>query len=72
MTVSDLDARRAWVAASGRCTFCKEFLADDETTGQSVFTGQLAHIVGATTEKGSPRTASWMPLTQRALPYDQP
>jgi hypothetical protein len=61
-------ARRVWVAAGGRCTFCKEFLADDETTGQSVFTGQLAHIVGATAEKKSPRGASSMPLTQRALP----
>ncbi|ORM35531.1 SAVED domain-containing protein [Williamsia sp. 1135] len=70
VTVGDLDARRVWVAAGGRCTFCKEFLADDETTGQSVFTGQLAHIIGATTEKGSPRGASSMPLTQRALPHN--
>lgn len=68
VNVSDLDARRVWVAAGGRCTFCKEFLADDETTGQPVFTGQLAHIVGATAEKKSPRGASPMPLTQRALP----
>lgn len=70
VTVSDLDARRVWVAAGGRCTFCKEFLADDKTTGQSVFTGQLAHIVGATTEKGSPRGANSMPLAQRALPHN--
>lgn len=70
VAVSDLTVRRVWVAAGGRCTFCKEFLADDETTGQSVFTGQLAHIVGATTEKGSPRGESSMPLTQRALPHN--
>lgn len=68
--VNDLDARRVWVAAGGRCTFCKEFLAEDETTGQAVFTGQLAHIVGATTEKGSPRGESAMPLPQRALPQN--
>jgi hypothetical protein len=55
VAVSDLDARRVWVASGGRCTFCKEFLAEDETTGQPVYTGQLAHIVGATAEKGSPR-----------------
>ncbi|MBC2644769.1 MULTISPECIES: SAVED domain-containing protein [unclassified Rhodococcus (in: high G+C Gram-positive bacteria)] len=68
VNVGDLDARRVWVAAGGRCTFCKEFLAEDETTGQSVFTGQLAHIVGATEEKGSPRGKSSKTLEQRALP----
>jgi len=66
--VSDLDARRVWVAAGGRCTFCKEFLAEDQTTGQSVFTGQLAHIVGATEAKGSPRGKSSRSLKERALP----
>lgn len=70
VTVSDLNARRVWVAAGGRCTFCKEFLAEDEATGQSVLTGQLAHIVGATTGKGSPRGESSMPLPQRALPHN--
>lgn len=68
VTVNDLDARRVWVAAGGRCTFCKEFLAEDETTGQSVFTGQLAHIVGATTEKGSPRGNSSKTPRERAQP----
>lgn len=67
VAVSDLTIRRVWVAAGGRCTFCKEFLADDETTGQAVFTGQLAHIVGATTEKGSPRGQSAMLSADRAL-----
>jgi len=66
--VTDLDARRVWVAAGGRCTFCKEFLAEDETTGQSVFTGQLAHIVGATAEKKSPRGTSAKTLEERAQP----
>ncbi|MCA4131297.1 SAVED domain-containing protein [Arthrobacter sp. M4] len=68
VAVSDIDVRRVWVAAGGRCTFCKEFLAEDETTGQSVFTGQLAHIVGATTEEGSPRGKSDKTLKERALP----
>lgn len=66
--VDDLDARRVWVAAGGRCTFCKEFLADDENTGQAVFTGQLAHIVGATEEQGSPRGKSLKTMEQRAQP----
>ncbi|MEP9415835.1 SAVED domain-containing protein [Gordonia sp. VNQ95] len=68
VAVRDLDARRVWVDAGGRCTFCKEFLADNETTGQSVFTGQLAHIVGATAEKGSPRGQSAKTPQERALP----
>lgn len=68
VAVSDIDVRRVWVAAGGRCTFCKEFLAEDETTGQSVFTGQLAHIVGATTEEGSPRGKSDKTLKERAQP----
>lgn len=66
VAVKDLDARRVWVAAGGRCTFCKEFLAEDETTGQPVFTGQLAHIVGATPEKKSPRGKSAKTLEERA------
>lgn len=66
--VSDLDARRVWVAAGGRCTFCKEFIAEDETTSQAVFVGQLAHIVGATAEEGSPRGKSALPLEDRARP----
>lgn len=68
VAVSDLAARRVWVAAGGRCTFCKEFLAEDETTGQPVYTGQLAHIVGATPEKGSPRGKSSKTLRERAQP----
>lgn len=68
VAVSELDARRVWVAAGGRCTFCKEFVAGDETTGQSVFTGQLAHIVGATTGKKSPRGKSDRSPAERALP----
>lgn len=66
--VSDLDARRVWVAAGGRCTFCKEFLAEDATTGQAVFTGQLAHVVGATEQPGSPRGKSSKTRAERALP----
>lgn len=66
--VSDLDARRVWVAAGGRCTFCKEFIAEDDTTSQAVFVGQLAHIVGATEEEGSPRGKSTLPLEDRARP----
>lgn len=66
--VTNLDARRVWVAAGGRCTFCKEFLAENETTSQAVFVGQLAHIVGATDAKGSPRGQSFKTTHERAKP----
>ncbi len=68
VAVKDLDARRVWVAAGGRCSFCKEFLAEDEITGQSVYTGQLAHIVGATAQKNSPRGESTKTTKDRAQP----
>lgn len=68
VAVNELDARRVWVAAGGRCTFCKEFLAEDETTGQSVYTGQLAHIVGATVQNKSPRGNSTKTPRERAHP----
>ena len=54
-TVSERVARRVWVAAGGRCTICNRYLLDDETTGQDVMIGQLAHIVGWSTADGSPR-----------------
>lgn len=54
-TVPERIARRVWVAAGGRCTICNRYLLDDETTGQDVMIGQLAHIVGWSTADGSPR-----------------
>lgn len=54
-TVAERVARRVWVAAGGRCTICNRYLLDDETTGQDVMIGQLAHIVGWSTADGSPR-----------------
>jgi hypothetical protein len=51
-------ARRVWIAAGGRCTICNRYLLDDETTGQDVMIGQLAHIVGWSTAAGSPRGAA--------------
>ncbi len=70
--------RRVWVAAGGRCTFCNRWLLDDETTGQPIFIGQLAHVVGWDTSAGSPRGADQLPMADRngadnlmLLCYDQ-
>lgn len=54
-----------WVAAGGRCTFCNRWLLDDEITGQPVFIGQLAHIVGWDTTEGSPRGSDPMSVDCR-------
>lgn len=77
-TVSERVARRVWIAAGGRCTICNRWLLDDETTGQDVTIGQLAHIVGRSTADGSPRGAEDLAVELRneagnlmLLCYDQ-
>lgn len=77
-TIADGVARRVWVAAGGRCTMCNRYLLDDEHTGAPVSIGQLAHIVGWTTSKGSPRSDDPLNVTNRndeanllLLCYDQ-
>lgn len=64
-SIPEAVARRVWVAAGGRCTFCNRWLLDDETTGQPVFIGQLAHVVGWDTTAGSPRGCDPLPVTDR-------
>lgn len=63
--ITEAVARRVWVAAGGRCTFCSRWLLDDETTGQPVFIGQLAHVVGWDTAAGSPRGSDPLPASDR-------
>lgn len=76
--VSVRTALRVWTAAGGRCEMCNRRLSDDEYTGAEVSVGQLAHIVGWSTAKGSPRGADELPSDQRneaenlmLLCYDQ-
>ncbi len=64
-TIREPVARRVWVAAGGRCTFCNRWLLDEEHTGEPVFIGQLAHIVGWDTTKGSPRGSDSMDVHDR-------
>lgn len=77
-SISEPVARRVWIAAGGRCTFCNRWLLDDDTTGQPVFIGQLAHVVGWDTTAGSPRGTEPLPIADRngadnlmLLCYDQ-
>lgn len=76
--IPEATARRVWIAAGGRCTFCGRNLLWDETTGKQVLIGQLAHIVGATQGKKSPRGTFALPWRRRheaenlmLLCYDQ-
>lgn len=64
-TIPEAVAKRVWIAAGGRCTFCKKHLLVDEVTGQDVMIGQLAHIAGWTDASGSPRGDSAVPLRDR-------
>ncbi len=64
-TIREPVARRVWVAAGGRCTFCNRWLLDEEHTGEPVFIGQLAHIVGWDTTKGSPRGSDSLDVHER-------
>lgn len=77
-TISETVARRVWVAAGGRCTMCNRYLLSDEHTGAPISIGQLAHIVGWTTSKGSPRGDDPLDVAERndeanlmLLCYDQ-
>jgi hypothetical protein len=64
-TVPEAVARQVWVAAGGRCTICNRYLLADNTTGQEVPIGQLAHIVGWSTAPGSPRGDHELPVEHR-------
>lgn len=66
ISVNESVVRRVWVAAGGRCTICNTLVVENDMTGQPVFTGELAHIVGATAGSGSPRGNDPMGLPQRA------
>lgn len=64
-SIPDPVARRVWIAAGGRCTFCGKNLLIDEVTGEEVSIGQLAHIVGWSTASGSPRGDDGLPPGER-------
>lgn len=77
-TIPQPVALRVWAAAGGRCTMCNRYLLSDDHTGNDIFIGQMAHIVGWQKTDGSPRSEDDLPLDQRnsadnlmLLCYDQ-
>lgn len=57
---------RIWAAAAGRCVLCSAYLLDDQAYYRTVKTGQVAHIVGATSGRNSPRGESDLSGPERA------
>jgi hypothetical protein len=53
-----------WIRAGGRCAICKKFLLDDRH-GEVVPIGEVAHNVGRSRSKRSPRGQDPLPLDQR-------
>lgn len=45
--MTEAERRKVWVKAGGRCTLCKAHLLEGGLTGQEVFVGEGAHIVGS-------------------------
>jgi hypothetical protein len=53
--MSEIERRKLWVRAGGRCTLCKTYLLEGPLTAKNVAIGEGAHIVGQQATSGSPR-----------------
>lgn len=60
----DWEQAEIWIRAGGRCAICKKFLLDDRH-GEVVPIGEVAHNVGRSRSKRSPRGQDPLPLDQR-------
>jgi hypothetical protein len=59
--LSDMERRKVWVRAGGRCTLCKRYLLEGGLTWQEVPLGDGAHIVGQKRSADSPRGLDPLP-----------
>jgi hypothetical protein len=57
---------RLWATSAARCSLCSSYLLDEQSFYRTVKTGQIAHIVGATSGPKSPRGASELSGLERA------
>lgn len=55
-----------WAAAAARCVLCSAYLLDSKAYYRTIRVGQVAHNVGATSGRKSPRGASDLSGTERA------
>ena len=63
--LSEVERRKVWVRAGGRCTLCKRYLLEGDLTWQEVPLGEGAHIVGQKKSSGSPRGLDPLPEDAR-------
>ena len=57
---------RLWATSAARCSLCSTYLLDEQSFYRTVKTGQIAHIVGATSGPRSPRGVSDLTGLERA------
>lgn len=67
MAVSEIEKRKLWVRAGGRCTLCKTYLLEGALTYKEVFIGEAAHIVGQKEAAKSARGIDPLPEEERDL-----
>lgn len=65
--IPDDQAFALYLAAGGRCSFCNRYLIENETTGDPVRIGEMAHIVGKSKGPRSPRGSDDLPTSERNL-----
>ncbi len=67
MAVNELEKRKLWVRAGGRCTLCKKYLMEGVLTYVEVPIGEAAHIVGQKDSVKSARGVDPLPEDDRDL-----
>lgn len=56
---------KVWIRSAGRCPICGRYLLEGQLTHKEFTLGELAHIVGQQTTKGSPRGEHPLPESER-------
>lgn len=56
---------KLWVAAGARCAFCGRYLMENDEQGVPARIGEMAHIVGRSTNARSPRGKDGLPAAAR-------
>lgn len=56
---------KLWVAAGARCAFCGRYLMENDDQGLPARIGEMAHIVGRSTNARSPRGKDSLPASER-------
>lgn len=68
LDITDATENLVWAAAAGRCVLCNRVVTRNDDLGVLVNVGEVAHIVGATSGKRSPRGKSPLTAEERRLP----